>query len=121
MAQRSATIHDRGSIDERPEKLHCGIVTIQFQKLLGVRAKRFDLSAMSNDAGIREQANNVFVTHPDQQLGTKREERAAHMPALPQHRDPTQSGLESFQHQEFEQFTAVARRYAPFAIVIADV
>ena len=38
-----------------------------------------------------------------------------------QHRNPAQSGLGAFQHQEFEQLPVVMQRRAPLLVVIATV
>ncbi len=63
----------------------------------------FDLGAGANDAGIVEQAENVFLTHANDGLWIEVLKCFAEGVSLAQHDDPSQARLESLEHERFPE------------------
>ena len=87
----------------------------------GIADRRFDLAAMSHDAGIAEQALDVALPEARHLLEVELRERRAERVALPQDREPRQPRLEALETELFEEPAIVGDRKAPLVVVVVDV
>ena len=114
-------IVDGRSSDKSPQ---VGVEAAEFgldgEGKLGVENRRFDLEAVADDPGIREQA----LDFGGAETGDLRDFEVGKSPvigiALFQDGDPAQAGLRAFEDQEFEQFAIVVQRDAPLLVVVGD-
>src|SRR6185503_12461286 len=93
----------------------------QLDRALGVIDRRFDLAAMTNDPFVAEQSRDVARREAGDAIDVEVHERAPEVLALPEDRQPAQTGLEAFEADLLEQTAVVFDRLPPLAIVILDV
>jgi hypothetical protein len=82
---------------------------------------RFDLGAVSHDAGIAHQGLDLGVIEARDDVRVEARERAPEGVAFPQDRDPGQPGLEAVEDQLLEQGAVVVFGHPPLGVVIGDI
>ena len=82
---------------------------------------RFDLAAVANDAFVPKECRHVARREPRDAIDVEVHECAPEVLALPEDRQPAQTGLEAFEADLLEQTSVVFDRLSPLAIVILDV
>src|SRR5881396_3346524 len=80
----------------------------------------FDLEPIAHDARVRQKPFDFSRIKARDFLGVEVVERATIILPLLQNRDPTQSGLRSFENEKLKQQTVVMHWHAPLAVVIHD-
>jgi hypothetical protein len=83
--------------------------------------RAYNLSAMPNDAGIKYQTRNVVLSKSRNFRKVKASKHLAESFAFAQYRDPAEARLKSLKHDLLVQYPIVARRHAPFAVVVVNV
>jgi len=78
----------------------------------------FNLGSRANDSGILEQSLDVGLTEAGDLGRVKSPEGLAECIALAQDGDPGQTGLKSFEHEQFPECAAVAFGHSPLDVMI---
>jgi len=81
----------------------------------------FDLSAMTDDAGVAQQPIDVARAEARDMRDVESGECLPECLAFPQDREPTEARLKSFETDFFEQPVVVNDRTPPFLVVIAKI
>jgi len=76
---------------------------------------------MTNDPFVAEQSRDVARRETGDAIDVEVHERAPEVLALPQDRQPAQTGLEAFETDLLEKAPVIGDRLPPLAIVILDV
>ena len=122
LGERAPTIEDGLALDELPEKARSAA---RLDHEIEIRPRRcdgaFDLGAIAHDAGIGQQRRDLVRVVGGDLRRLEPVERPAEVVALPEDRDPGQTGLKALEDQHLEQRALVAQRHAPFLVVIGDV
>src|ERR1700722_8457697 len=79
---------------------------------------RFNLSPMTHDGFVEHQCIHVLWREAGHLVDLEVSERPTVSAALVQDRRPRQAGLCALQHEHFEEVLIVARRHAPFRVVV---
>src|SRR5829696_1542890 len=93
----------------------------QLERSLRIVGGRFDLAAMTDDAGILQQTAHVARAELRDQGGIEILEGLPEVLALAEDGDPAEPGLKSFEANLLEQPAIVGDRPPPLVIVIPDV
>jgi len=76
---------------------------------------------VANDAFVPKECRHVARREPRDAIDVEVHECAPEVLALPEDRQPAQTGLEAFEADLLEQTSVVFDRLSPLAIVILDV
>src|SRR6185503_5878367 len=86
----------------------------QLERALGVVQRRLDLAAVAHDALVLQEPLDVALPEARHALEVEVGEGGAEVLALPEDRDPRESGLEPLQADLLVEAPVVALRKAPF-------
>src|SRR4029453_19111067 len=88
---------------------------------LGVGDRRLDLEPVADDARVTHEPVDVARPELRHLLRVEAGERAAGAVAFVQDRRPREACLGALEDEHLEEVPLVARRYAPFLVVVGDV
>ena len=108
--------------NEPPDVLREGALGLDHaQRHAGVVDRRLDLPAMTDDAGVPQQAGHVLLPEAGHLLRVEAGEHLTEAIALLEDGQPGEPGLKAFEHELLIEAVIVLHRATPLIVVVAEI